>query len=101
MQNVYSSAAPAGIRGVSPLPPMLQSPTTKFGHVQSDGRSRARSGSEGGFAGAVRGRLRGSVQDLFAGRSKAGFAGRSKTASVGPRGLGPRRPRVGAIDARA
>ena len=65
MQSVYSSAAHAGIRGVSPLPPMPQSPTTKFGHVQSDGRSRARQASPG--------------------RSQDLFAGRSKVAPVGPR----------------
>jgi len=65
MQSVYSSAAHAGIRGVSPLPPMPQSPTTKFGHVQSDGRSRARQAPPG--------------------RSQDLFAGRSKVAPVGPR----------------
>jgi hypothetical protein len=47
MQNACSSAAHAGIRGVSPSPPMPPSPTTKIAHVQSDGRSRAREASPG------------------------------------------------------
>jgi hypothetical protein len=81
MQSVCSSAAHAGIRGVSP--PMPQSPTTKIAHIQSDGRSRARQASR-----SVKGRL---------------SPGRSKSFAVGPKRLrvgskissrvGPRRPR--------
>jgi len=102
MQSVYSSAAHAGIRGVSP--PMPQSPTTKIAHIQSDGgRSRAR---QAGFAGSVPRSLRWSVQG-GTGRSKgkASPVGPKISALVGPRrprsvqnGLrvGARRPRVGA-----
>jgi hypothetical protein len=84
MQSVYSSAAHAGIRGVSP--PMPQSPTTKIAHIQSDGgRRRAR---QAGFAGSVPRSLRWSVQG-GTGRSKG------KASPVGPKIsalVGPKRP---------
>jgi hypothetical protein len=89
MQSVCSSAVHAGIRGVSPSPPMPQSPTTKIAHIQSDGRSRARQACKISSLVGPKQASR-SVQDLCAGRSKTA-SGRCKIALL----VDARRPRVG------